>query len=79
MLGFFSGQLPPASVGSLGLGSLAPPPDTTDKKDTLPAMMRVIARLWCHESSRVFADRIINDDGQLTAYKLTLAVHVHTP
>ena len=65
MIPVFSGQFPPPSVGSVGAGSLHTA-DTAaaEKKDTLPAMMRVISRLWCHECSRVFADRIISDDGK---------------
>ncbi len=27
-------------------------------------MMRVIARLWCHECTRVFGDRLLSDDGR---------------
>ena len=34
-----------------------------EEEAAFPPMMKVIARLWCHEVTRVFGDRIIADDG----------------
>ena len=32
----------------------------------IPPMMRVITRLWCHETSRIFGDRIVGAEGRCT-------------
>ena len=62
-------QPPPSQQGAGSVGGASAMggslrPDSSEKKDTLPPMMRVIARLWCHECTRVFGDRIINEDGE---------------
>ena len=36
---------------------------TSELGGMLPEQMRSITRLWCHESTRVYGDRIMTDDG----------------
>jgi len=62
----FGGMLPGGRVSKEKFKSLS----VKDSKDiktqpnaALP-MMPVIARLWCHEVSRTFADRLLLDEGQ---------------
>lgn len=34
----------------------------TEEKAGSPPMMKVIAQLWCHECTRTFSDRLVNDE-----------------
>ena len=62
----FGGMLPGGKVSKEKFRSLS----VKDSKDTknqsadaaLP-MMPVLVRLWCHEVSRTFADRLLDEDG----------------
>ena len=55
-----------SAMGSFRNESTPPGPASismlVEEKTILP-MMRVIARLWCHEITRTFGDRIVQDDG----------------
>ena len=64
----FGGMLPGGKVSKEKFRALS----VKDSKDTknqssdsaLP-MMPVLARLWCHEVSRTFADRLLTDEGRI--------------
>ena len=64
----FGGMLPGGKVSKEKFRALS----VKDSKDTknqssdsaLP-MMPVLARLWCHEVSRTFADRLLTDEGRV--------------
>jgi hypothetical protein len=51
------------SRGRLSLGGSSS--NQTEEKAGSPPMMKVIAQLWCHECTRTFSDRLVNDEGKI--------------